>query len=198
LLSFLPVIGRFVLPAASFYTFQHSVGTQPALAIFGTSIFLPRRYLVTFLQSYFSSRSLMRELVRSLLYHLIITINAMQLVPYFSRVHYTPEQKKRWFKDREGVLFGFAITFTVFLKIPLVGVLIYGIAEASTAYLITKITDPPPPPAEALNFAETQVHWKNKHEFLSLPLAALDALNANEKESPPKPLVKEYPSKKFS
>lgn len=32
------------------------------------------------------------------------------------------------------------------MKIPLLGVLIYGIAEASTAYLITKITDPPPPP----------------------------------------------------
>jgi hypothetical protein len=131
---------------------------------------------------------------------LVVTINATQLVPYFSRVHFTPEQKKRWFKDREGVLFGFAITFTVFLKIPLVGVLIYGIAEASTAYLITKITDPPPPHAiaEALKFSETQVHWKNKHEFLSLPLAALDALNANEKESAPEPLVKEYPSKKFS
>jgi hypothetical protein len=64
LLSFLPVIGRFVLPAASFYTFQHAVGTQPAIAIFGTSVFLPRRYLVMFLQSYFASRSLMRELVR--------------------------------------------------------------------------------------------------------------------------------------
>jgi hypothetical protein len=64
LLSFLPVIGRFVLPAASFYTFQHFVGTPPAVVIFGTSVFLPRRYLVTFLQTYFSSRSLMRELVR--------------------------------------------------------------------------------------------------------------------------------------
>jgi hypothetical protein len=121
------------------------------------------------------------------------------LVPYFTRIHYSPEQKKRWFKDREGVLFGFAITFTVFLKIPLVGVLIYGIAEASTAYLITKITDPPPSPAEATaKFIESQVTWKNKHEFLSLPLAALDALNANEKETPTKPLVKEYPTKKFS
>jgi hypothetical protein len=62
-LSFLPVVGRFVLPAASFYTFRKSVGTPPAVAIFATSIFLPRRYLVTFLQLYFSSRTLMRELV---------------------------------------------------------------------------------------------------------------------------------------
>ena len=62
-LSYVPYVGRFVLPAASFYTFSGSVGTQPALAIFGTSLLLPRRYLVTFLQSYFSSRTLMRELV---------------------------------------------------------------------------------------------------------------------------------------
>lgn len=65
-LSYLPYVGRFVLPAASFYTFNSAVGTPPAVAIFGVGIFLPRRYLVTFLQSYFSSRSLMRELVRLL------------------------------------------------------------------------------------------------------------------------------------
>ena len=62
----------------------------------------------------------------------------------------------------------------MFLKIPLLGVLIYGVAEASTAYLITKITDPPPPPAYGEKFAKSQVRWKNKHEFLRLPLANLD------------------------
>lgn len=66
-LSFIPYLGRFVLPAASFYTFQKAVGTQPAVIIFLPSIFLPKRYLVMFLQSYFSSRSLMRELVSLLL-----------------------------------------------------------------------------------------------------------------------------------
>jgi hypothetical protein len=63
LFSFLPVIGRFVLPAASFYTFRKAVGTAPAVALFATSIFLPKHYLVMFLQTYFSSRTLMRELV---------------------------------------------------------------------------------------------------------------------------------------
>ena len=63
LASFLPVVGRFVLPAASFYTFNKAVGTPAAVVIFGSGIFLPRRYLVMFLQSYFSSRSLMRDLV---------------------------------------------------------------------------------------------------------------------------------------
>lgn len=62
-LSYVPYVGRFVLPAASFYTFQKVGGLGPAAIVFGTGIFLPRRYLVIFLQSYFSSRSLMRELV---------------------------------------------------------------------------------------------------------------------------------------
>lgn len=67
----------------------------------------------------------------------------------------------------------------------MLGVLIYGIAEASTAYLITKITDPPPPPSERAAFAESQVVWKNKHEFLNLSLGNLDALQTNPRENPP-------------
>lgn len=62
-LSYAPFVGRFVLPAASFYTFNNAVGPVPAVAVFSTGIFLPKRYLVVFLQSYFASRSLMRELV---------------------------------------------------------------------------------------------------------------------------------------
>lgn len=100
-----------------------------------------------------------------------------QLEPYFSRIRFTKEQKRRWFRDREGLLFGFGVGFYIFLKIPLLGVLIYGIAEASTAYLITKITDPPPQPGEAEGFAESQTRWANKHEFLKLPLEKIDFLN---------------------
>jgi hypothetical protein len=157
-LSYVPYVGRLVLPAASFYTFNSVAGLGPAAIVFGTGIFLPRRYLVIFLQSYFASRSLMREL----------------LEPYFSRIHFTKEEKKSWFHEREGILFGFGVGFYIFQRIPLLGVLIYGIAEASTAYLITKITDPPPPPSQIEGFAASQQHWKNKHEFLSLRLSDLD------------------------
>ncbi|CAG8972883.1 hypothetical protein HYALB_00001303 [Hymenoscyphus albidus] len=157
-LSYVPYIGRLVLPAASFYTFNSVVGLGPAAIVFGTGLFLPRRYLVVFLQSYFASRSLMREL----------------LEPYFSRIRFTKQEKKRWFHEREGILFGFGVGFYIFQRIPLLGVLIYGIAEASTAYLITKITDPPPPPTESEGFAASQQTWKNKHEILNLKLADLD------------------------
>ena len=63
LASFVPVVGRFVLPAASFYTFNRAVGTPAAVVIFASGLVVPKRYLVMFLQSYFSSRSMMRDLV---------------------------------------------------------------------------------------------------------------------------------------
>lgn len=154
LLSFTPLVGRFVLPAASFYTFNNVAGLGPAAIVFGTGIFLPRKVLIIFLQSYFASRSLMREL----------------LEPYFSRIHFTSAQKRHWFHDREGLLFGFGVGFYILQRIPLLGVLIYGIAEASTAYLITKITDPPPPPTYSEGFAESQQTWKNKRKFLRLKM----------------------------
>lgn len=181
-LSYVPVVGRFVLPAASFYTFNKSVGLGPACVIFGTGILMPRRYLVIFLQTYYASRNLMREL----------------LEPYFSRIHMTKEQKKLWFRSREGILFGFGIGFYFLLRVPLLGVLIYGIAEASTAYLITKITDPPPPPSEVGAYVESQKVWKNKHEFLSLSLGDLDALQLKKTErssdGKPPPYSKQEPS----
>jgi hypothetical protein len=75
--------------------------------------------------------------------------------------------------------------------------LIYGIAEASTAYLITKITEPPPPPSEAPKYIENNVHWKNKHEFLSLPLAALDAHNIQGEKETASQEEPTTPGKKF-
>jgi Etoposide-induced protein 2.4 (EI24) len=117
-LTFVPVVGRFVLPAASFYTFNKAVGPVPAATVFAFGLVIPKRYMVSFLQTYFSSRSLMRQLLQ----------------PYFHRVRFSKQQKKIWFVDRSGVLFGFSAAFAVMVKVPLFGVLIYGIAEASTAY----------------------------------------------------------------
>ncbi|KAL7267494.1 hypothetical protein RUND412_009915 [Rhizina undulata] len=162
-LSFTPVVGRFVLPAASFYSLGKALGPAPACTIFVVGLFVPRSWMVIFLQGYFASRGLMREL----------------LEPYFSRIKFTKEQKKQWFYDREGLLFGFGVGFYLLIKVPILGVLIYGIAEASTAYLVTKITDPPPEPEdkEVEQYKASQVKWQNKHEFLKLDLDSLDKLN---------------------
>ena len=77
------------------------------------------------------------------------------------------------------------------VRVPLLGVLVYGIAEASTAYLVTKITEPVPPPEGMANekggrgqgidkeqaireWCEGQTRWRNKKEFLNLPVEWLD------------------------
>ncbi|PGH04111.1 hypothetical protein AJ80_08573 [Polytolypa hystricis UAMH7299] len=177
LLSLLPVVGRFVIPLASFYTFNQAVGMGPAAVVFASGLVLPKRVLVVFLQSYFASRSLMRELLQ----------------PYFLRLNFTPAQKRRWFHDRSGVLFGFALAFYILSRPQPFGVLVYGIAQASTAYLVTKITDPPPPPPppqqqqqqqdkvnaeeEMREWTEGQVKWRSKKEFLGLEWKTLDRLN---------------------
>ena len=189
-LTFTPVIGRFVLPAASFYTFNKAVGPVPAGIVFLSGLIVPKHYMVHFLQTYFQSRSLMSRL----------------LEPYFHRVRFSKQQKRIWFLDRSGVLFGFSAAFAIMVKVPLLGVLIYGIAEASTAYLITKITEPPPPPTAngdgTKEFIESEVRWKNKHLFLDLPLDRLDEFNARmigaESKTKSRSGIPEVPRQKFS
>ncbi|KAK6331750.1 hypothetical protein TWF718_002292 [Orbilia javanica] len=159
--SLLPFAGAFVLPAASAWSVHPAVGIGPALGVFVAGLFVPRKHMVIVLQAYHASRSLVRTL----------------LEPYFSRIHFTSAQKKKWYRERQGLLLGFGIGFYAFLRIPLLGVLIYGIAEASTAYLITKITDPPPsiPSTEAMaEYAASQAEWRNKAEFVTLPLNDLE------------------------
>lgn len=181
-LTFVPVVGPFVLPAASFYTFNKAVGPVPAAAVFALGLIIPKRFMVQFLQTYFSSRSLMRQL----------------LEPYFHRIRFNKQQKKIWFIDRAGVLFGFSVAFAVMVKVPLLGVLIYGIAEASTAYLITKITEPPPSPGNEKEFVESEVRWKNKHLFLDLPMDRLDEFNAKLSGAKKVGAIPQVPRKKFS
>ena len=181
-LTFVPKVGPLVLPAASFYTFNKAVGPVPAGIIFASGLVIPKHYFISFLQTYFSSRSLMRQL----------------LAPYFDRIRFSKEQKKIWFVDRAGVLFGFSAAFAVMVKIPLFGVLIYGIAEASTAYLITKITEPPPPPGNEKEFIDSEVRWKNKHLFLDLPMDRLDEFNAKLSGAKKTESIPQIPRKNFS
>ncbi|KAK6524595.1 hypothetical protein TWF281_011498 [Arthrobotrys megalospora] len=159
--SMVPLAGMFVLPAASAWSLHPTVGIGPALGVFIAGLFIPRPHMVIGIQAYHSSRSLVRTL----------------LEPYFARIPFTTAQKKKWFRERQGLLLGFGIGFYAFLRIPLLGILIYGIAEASTAYLITKITEPPPPrpEREALEvYAAEQAEWKNKGEFVTLPIRELE------------------------
>jgi uncharacterized protein involved in cysteine biosynthesis len=119
LLSLIPVIGKFVFPAAGFYSLYRAVGEDFMLAaiVGGVGLLLfPKRAYVILVQGWLSSRALTREL----------------LEPYFARITFTDTQKREWFHEREGVLLGFGLAFYLAVRLPLLGPLTYGIAEAAT------------------------------------------------------------------
>lgn len=151
-LSGFPFIGRFMVPAASFYSLHRVIGTPAALGIFAVGLSVRRRYMFMFLSSFWGSRSLVHDL----------------LSPYFSRVPFSRSDRDHWFKAREGIMFGFGFAFYWIMRIPFVGVLVYGIAEASSAYLITKVSEPLPTPGpELYQWVENEITWTKKDNFLS-------------------------------
>jgi hypothetical protein len=106
--------------------------------------------MVFFLSSFWGGRSLGREL----------------LSPYFNRIPFSAQAREQWYTNREGILFGFGCWFFLLLRIPFIGVLVYGFAEASSAYLLTKISDPPPPPTQIMQWTDDQKLWTVKdHEL---------------------------------
>ena len=126
LLSMIPGIGKLVFPAAGFYSLYRALGEDLILAAivsgFGLLLF-PKRIYIILIQGWLSSRALTREL----------------LEPYFARITFSDSQKREWFNEREGVLFGFGLAFYLAIRLPLIGPLVYGIATASAAFLITKV-----------------------------------------------------------
>ena len=87
-------------------------------------------------------------------------------------------------------------------QIPIFGVLVYGIAEASTAYLVTKITDPPPPPTgdtgSNATFTEDQTVWHQKKDVLQSALSHIDRVNVRTTLAGENPLSTSMPRKKFT
>ncbi|KAF5099506.1 hypothetical protein D0Z00_001638 [Geotrichum galactomycetum] len=155
LLSGVPVLGRIILPVTSFYSLNKVVGTPTALVLFAVGLAVERKYMIIFLSTFWGGRRLVREL----------------LAPFFSRVPLDRENRDLWFKAREGIMFGFGCGFYWFLKVPFFGVLVYGIAEASSAYLISKVSEPLPPPHSSTHEMEQwvkhEIEWTTKEKFLS-------------------------------
>lgn len=152
MLSGSPVIGSMVLPAAIFYEINKIAGSQYALTAIGIAFMTTNEHLVVFLSALWGGQSLVREL----------------LSPYFARVPFSRTDKDYWFRAREGILLSYGFGFYWLLKTPFLGVLIYGIAEASTAYLISKVSEPPPAPGPQLfKWVENEVIWTSQSKFLS-------------------------------
>ncbi|ORY84417.1 hypothetical protein BCR37DRAFT_391996 [Protomyces lactucae-debilis] len=171
LLSFTPKVGSLVLPAVSFYTLHQAVGLVPAGVFFAlATLILPRHYFVVLLQTYFSTRSLTRQLLQ----------------PYFARVGkgFTTYQKAKWFREREGVVFGFALPFVLALRIPYVGIMTYGLASTCAAFLVSKVTTPPPESGDLTDlqaYAASEVVWtQGRRNLVKAGLEKLDAVVADD------------------
>jgi hypothetical protein len=114
-LSLLPFFGAFVYPVASAYALVNSLGPIPAITIGVFMYIIPgtKPFAMIFLETLYSSRAMMREL----------------LEPYFGRIHFDAKVRKEWFREREGILFGFSIGFYPLVRLPLLGMLFYGAAQ---------------------------------------------------------------------
>lgn len=149
----IPKLGSVVVGVISFSNFNNVVGTVPAVAVFLVLQLLPTTYKVLFLTIYWGSRSMIHDL----------------LLPYFIRIQLTKIEKEQWIKSREGVLFGFGLCyFTLIYYLPWIGILIYGFAESSAAFLVTKVSDSPPEHAnQIIDWNATQLVWnKDKENYI--------------------------------
>ncbi|KAG0232232.1 hypothetical protein BGX31_005222 [Mortierella sp. GBA43] len=130
-LSWVPVIGRFAFPVASFLSTLQSIGSKPLAVFFALASFmLPRSVSIYLLKGFFECRALTREL----------------LDPYFIRIGMTHYHRRKWFNYRKSVLLGFGVVFYIGCNLPLIGVAIFGLAQASSAFVLQSLADPPPPP----------------------------------------------------
>ncbi|SAM03137.1 hypothetical protein [Absidia glauca] len=123
LLSFLPTVGPFVIPLAGAYTAWRSLGgdIQAIVAVGIGFLILPRWTTFRLVRVLLGMRTLMREL----------------LEPYFVRMGMSHSEKKRWFKGRSNVLFGFSVIAYLLIRIPYLGFVGYGVAQAAAAYMLT-------------------------------------------------------------
>ncbi|OAD02681.1 hypothetical protein MUCCIDRAFT_112073 [Mucor lusitanicus CBS 277.49] len=127
LLSMIPFVGRFVFPAAGAYTTYKALGKTQGIAVGICFFFLPRWATMKLVRALIGMRSLMREL----------------LAPYFVRMRMSHREKRRWFSGRKDVLFGFSGIAYIIIRLPIVGIIGYGIAQAAAAYMLTVVTEPP-------------------------------------------------------
>lgn len=112
---------------AGAYTVYKSLGKGQAAVVGICFIILPPHITRMIMRCLFEMRALMREL----------------LEPYFERIALDSKQKRKWFRRREDILLGFSIVAYAFSRIPFIGVIGFGVAQAASSYLLVKLGDPP-------------------------------------------------------
>lgn len=136
---------KIIIIVLSFQNFDDKIGTVSTLILLVILSIIPKCYSLQFITGFCGSCNLIQDL----------------LYPYFTRINLNKLEKNQWIRSREGLLLGFSFCyFLIIRKLPWIGLLIYVIAEASTAYLVTKISAPPPEkPNQLINWSSTQLIW---------------------------------------
>ena len=117
-LSFLPVIGPLVIPAAQFLLVSSPLfGLKASVAVVIVLTFVPgaKAAVTMFVGVCLASRSLARELME----------------PYLTRMHQEPVERRRFINRNSARLLGFALPYTFLIGIPVVGPFVWVIAQVS-------------------------------------------------------------------
>lgn len=120
-----------ILHSGAYTTFR-SLGQTQGAVVGVCFLFMPRWATISLIRALIGMRALMREL----------------LEPYFVRMSMSHKEKRRWFSGRKDVLFGFSAIAYILTRIPIFGLVGFGIAQAASAYMLTIVTEPPTPPNE--------------------------------------------------
>ncbi|ORX48847.1 hypothetical protein DM01DRAFT_1385402 [Hesseltinella vesiculosa] len=144
-LSLLPIVGPHVYPLVGAYTTYKTLGNTQGVAVGICFFLLPRWATVRLIRALIGMRALMREL----------------LEPYFSRRRLTHQEKLKWFSGRKDVLFGFSAIAYLMMRVPFVGFVGYGVAQAASAYMLTRVIEPAPRTNDTTDIDDLQVQ-KNK------------------------------------
>ncbi|KAH3668010.1 hypothetical protein OGAPHI_001764 [Ogataea philodendri] len=143
-----PYVGGLVFPIVTFRNLNRSIGTVYSLLIVFITLLLPQNYSLFLLNTIFGSKQLMMILLK----------------PYFKCLPLNSRQREEWYLSRIGCLYGFSLVFYLVLRLPIVGLIAFGIAEAATGHLTTKITEPPPASTDKIvEWVQEQCLWNKEY-----------------------------------
>lgn len=145
------------LTFTAFQTFYHKLGPIPSILLIALLNLLPYEYTSIALTSFYACSNMSIDF----------------LLPFINRINPTKLEIGYWMNSRDGVLFGFTLVyFTLMNYFSNYAVVFYMWGQMNTAYLITKLSNSPPPVvsdsrSSLMTWFSTQLIWNNVFSFTS-------------------------------
>lgn len=142
------------LSFSSFQTFHHKLGSVPCVLLVASLSVMPYNYTALILTTFYSCSNLSEDF----------------LLPYIHRINPTKLELNHWLNSRSGALFGFSLVhFFLINYFPSLSVLFYVLGLSNMAYLLTKVSNSPPPAnlskPQLINWFSLQLIWTGHFEF---------------------------------